>query len=51
MKVRNIILCVIVIVMLNALKKSDCEEYNNLKPKGNRSIESKDLLVNLVKKH
>lgn len=43
MKFRNIILCVIVILMLNVLKKSDCEEYNNLKPKGNRLIELKDL--------
>ena len=43
MKFRNIILCVIVILMLNVLKKSDCEEYNNLKPKGNRLIELKDI--------
>lgn len=43
MKLRNIILYVIVILMLNVLKKSGCEEYDALKPKANKSIELKDL--------
>jgi hypothetical protein len=42
MKLRNIIY-VIVILMLNVLKKSGCEEYDALKAKGNKSIELKDL--------
>lgn len=43
MKIRNIVLYVIVILMLNVLRKSGCEDYDALKLNGNKSLKLEDL--------